>query len=108
MSCESFAHKITTDHLRRDAYLYVRQSSLRQVLENSESTQRILALRALAVLQYLAQAGLPHVQIRIAAQMISGDFVGEALTRHDSPPAGIATPCWPTAAPGPDRLAPIR
>ncbi len=32
--------KITTDHLGRDAFLYVRQSSLRQVLENTESTKR--------------------------------------------------------------------
>lgn len=32
--------KVTTDHLGRDAYLYVRQSSLRQVNENRESTAR--------------------------------------------------------------------
>ena len=37
--------KVTADHLRRDAYLYVRQSSLRQVAENVESTQRQYALR---------------------------------------------------------------
>ena len=49
MSSESFAHKVTTDHLRRDAYLYVRQSSLRQVMENTESTQRQYALRDRAV-----------------------------------------------------------
>ena len=41
--------KIETDHLRRDAFLYVRQSSLRQVLENTESTQRQYALRERAV-----------------------------------------------------------
>jgi DNA invertase Pin-like site-specific DNA recombinase len=33
-------HKIKTAHLQRDAYLYVRQSSMRQVLENTESTKR--------------------------------------------------------------------
>lgn len=49
MSSETFAHKVTADHLRRDAYLYVRQSSLRQVLENTESTQRQYALRDRAV-----------------------------------------------------------
>jgi DNA invertase Pin-like site-specific DNA recombinase len=49
MSTESFAHKVTADHLRRDAYLYVRQSSLRQVMENTESTQRQYALRDRAV-----------------------------------------------------------
>ena len=37
--------KITTAHLSRLAYLYVRQSTLRQVLENTESTHRQYALR---------------------------------------------------------------
>ena len=41
--------KIGIDHLRRDAYLYVRQSSLRQVFENTESTKRQYALRERAV-----------------------------------------------------------
>lgn len=37
--------KISADHLKRDAFLYVRQSSLRQVFENTESTKRQYALR---------------------------------------------------------------
>jgi len=43
--------KVTAQHLKRRAYLYVRQSTLRQVLENTESTQRQYALkqRALAL-----------------------------------------------------------
>lgn len=41
--------KITADHLRRDAFLYVRQSTLRQVFENTESTDRQYALRDRAV-----------------------------------------------------------
>lgn len=41
--------KITADHLRRDAYLYVRQSTLRQVVENTESTKRQYALRQRAI-----------------------------------------------------------
>ena len=41
--------KVTTAHLERDALLYVRQSSLRQVLENTESTKRQYALRERAV-----------------------------------------------------------
>ena len=41
--------KITPQHLERDAYLYVRQSTVRQVLENNESTQRQYALRDRAV-----------------------------------------------------------
>ncbi len=42
-------NKITTSHLKRDAFLYVRQSSLRQVFENTESTKRQYALREKAV-----------------------------------------------------------
>ena len=42
-------HKIKTAHLARRAYLYVRQSTLRQVLENTESSQRQYALRERAV-----------------------------------------------------------
>lgn len=41
--------KVRPTHLKRDAYLYVRQSTLRQVFENSESTKRQYALRERAV-----------------------------------------------------------
>lgn len=41
--------KVTADHLKRTAYLYVRQSTLRQVLENGESARRQYALRQRAV-----------------------------------------------------------
>lgn len=47
MSTETH-QKVTTAHLARDAYLYVRQSSLRQVLHNTESGKRQYALRARA------------------------------------------------------------
>jgi len=50
MAMNSEAHqKITTGHLSRMAYLYVRQSTLRQVFENPESTHRQYALRERAV-----------------------------------------------------------
>jgi hypothetical protein len=52
--------KVTADHLRRDAYLYIRQSTLRQVAENGESTQRQYALRHRAV-----AAGWPTERIRV-------------------------------------------
>jgi DNA invertase Pin-like site-specific DNA recombinase len=46
MSMINEAHqKITAAHLSRLAYLYVRQSTLRQVFENTESTKRQYALR---------------------------------------------------------------
>jgi len=41
--------KVKASHLKRSAYLYVRQSSLRQVFENTESTQRQYGLREQAV-----------------------------------------------------------
>src|ERR1700727_745134 len=41
--------KVTSQHLERDAYLYIRQSTPRQVLENTESTKRQYALRDRAV-----------------------------------------------------------
>src|SRR5207247_1076305 len=41
--------KVTAGHLKRAAYLYIRQSTLRQVFENTESTQRQYALRRRAL-----------------------------------------------------------
>ena len=41
--------KVQARHLKRNAYLYVRQSTLRQVLENTESTERQYALRGRAI-----------------------------------------------------------
>jgi len=41
--------KVTAEHLKRAAYLYIRQSTLRQVFENTESTQRQYALQRRAV-----------------------------------------------------------
>ncbi len=52
--------KVTADHLKRDAYLYVRQSTLRQVAENGESTQRQYALRHRAI-----AAGWPAERVRV-------------------------------------------
>ena len=50
--------KVSGRHLKRDAYLYVRQSTLRQVFENTESTERQYALRQRAV-----ALGWPQEQI---------------------------------------------
>ena len=48
--------KVTNAHLERDAYLYIRQSTPRRVLENIESAQRQYALRERAVA--LGKAGM--------------------------------------------------
>jgi DNA invertase Pin-like site-specific DNA recombinase len=45
----SDAAVVTADHLRRDPYLYVRQSTLYQVANNTESTRRQYDLRSRAV-----------------------------------------------------------
>jgi len=52
--------KVTESHLRRDAYLYVRQSTVRQVFENTESTLRQYALRERAV-----ALGWPVERVRV-------------------------------------------
>ena len=48
MSTDQY-QKVTAAHLERDAFLYVRQSTPRQVFENTESTKRQYALRDRAV-----------------------------------------------------------
>ena len=48
MSVETH-QKINAGHLKRNAYLYIRQSTPRQVLENTESTKRQYALRQRAI-----------------------------------------------------------
>ena len=55
--------RITVHHLARDAYLYIRQSTLRQVNENGESTRRQYALQERAV-----ALGWPAERIHIIDQ----------------------------------------
>src|SRR6266508_3751847 len=55
---QSTPSKVTAAHLARTAYLYIRQSSLRQVLEHTESTARQYALR-----QRATALGWPAEQI---------------------------------------------
>ncbi len=43
------SRKVTASHLKRCAYLYVRQSTIRQVFENSESTRRQYDLKDRAI-----------------------------------------------------------
>jgi len=53
-------HKIETQHLAKTAYLYIRQSTLRQVQENTESTIRQYALR-----EKLVSLGWDHSLIEV-------------------------------------------
>lgn len=52
--------KVRATHLARDAYLYVRQSTVRQVFENTESTKRQYALRQRAV-----ALGWPNERVQV-------------------------------------------
>jgi len=66
MSTDSH-QKVTADQLRRDAFLYVRQSTLRQVFENTESTKRQYALRERAVSLGWPSAAMPGSRMNLAA-----------------------------------------
>jgi len=67
---------VQADHLSRGAYLYVRQSTLRQVAENTESTRRQYALRERA-----EALGWPTEQIQVidCDQGISGAGAADRL-----------------------------
>jgi DNA invertase Pin-like site-specific DNA recombinase len=66
--------KVNTGHLKRNAYLYIRQSTLRQVLENVESTKRQYGLR-----QRAAALGWPSDRIVV----IDTDLGQSAATAAD-------------------------
>jgi DNA invertase Pin-like site-specific DNA recombinase len=57
---ETSNQKVTASHLKRNAYLYVRQSTIQQVFENTESTKRQYALRQRAI-----ALGWPLEQIQV-------------------------------------------
>jgi len=55
--------RVTSNHLSRDAYLYIRQSTPRQVIENGESTRRQYALRERAL-----SLGWPQERVHVIDQ----------------------------------------
>lgn len=65
--------KVTREHLAKDAYLYVRQSTLRQVHENTESTERQYALRQRAV-----ALGWPDERIHVIDSDLGRSAAGAA------------------------------
>lgn len=84
--------KVTTSHLSRDAWLYVRQSTLHQVFENTESTQRQYALRQKAV-----ALGWPVEQVQVidcdlgqsAASVVDREGFQQLVTEVSMGRAGI-------------------
>ena len=93
-------HKVKTVHLQRDAYLYVRQSSMRQVMENTESTKDSKATgfgqAASSLLVHQKQIGTrldrQHDSLALAGTQTAPQKVnGKAVTnRFGSNPGGIA------------------
>lgn len=57
---EATPTKVRATHLQRDAFLYVRQSTLQQLVHNTESTQRQYALRQRAI-----ALGWPSAQVHV-------------------------------------------
>jgi DNA invertase Pin-like site-specific DNA recombinase len=66
--------KVTADHQKRTAFLYVRQSTIRQVFENTESTKRQYALKERAI-----ALGWPLGQI-----VVIDDDLGKSGARSDN------------------------
>jgi len=74
---ETAHRKVNQEHLKRNAYLYVRQSTPKQVLENTESTQRQYALRRRA-----AALGWPDENI-IVVDSDQGQSAGVAAADRE-------------------------
>ena len=76
--------KITPGHLTKTAHLYIQQSTLRQVFENTESTQRQYALRQRAIV-----LGWPaeHIEVIDCDQGQSGDSTAESAESIPERPA---------------------
>ncbi|CAG6397124.1 hypothetical protein SCOCK_50173 [Actinacidiphila cocklensis] len=92
--------KVTAEHLRRDAYPYVCQSSLRQVVNNSESAQRQYALRGRTDSQIIV---IDSDQGRTGASTAGrGGFqhlVAEVSMGDAGIVLGLECPAWPGTTP---------
>ena len=66
--------KVTPDHLRRDAYLYIRQATIHEELPNSGSLERQYALRQKAV-----ALGWPNERVAV----IDCDLGRSGASTHD-------------------------
>ena len=83
---ESMSHKVTDDHRQREACLYIRQSSMHQVLENTESARRQYGLR-----QRATALGWSDERIRIIDD--------DQNPAHTAPTAAASATSWPVSPP---------
>jgi len=84
------ATKITPEHLRRLAYLYVRQSSLHQVQEHGESTARQYALKRRAEVLGWSSQHIPIIDEDLGYPARARHSVASALGRPGRVRAGRA------------------
>ena len=89
---DTAASKVTAAHLSRTALLYVRQSSLKQVIHNTESAIRQYDLRGKAI------------SLGWAADQITVIDIDQGHSGAIAPPAGKGSSSWsprsPWAGPG--------
>ena len=85
--------KVRATHLKRDAYLYIRQSTVRQVFETRESTARQYALRqrAVALFSNTWRRGWPR-GVLARQLLLHGPRVG-ARIKSASPMRSMSTSC---------------
>lgn len=98
--------KITAAHLERIAVIYIRQSSLAQVRENTESTARQYALADEAVRLGWARSSVEVIDADLGLSGRSADgrsgykeLVGRVCVGESAPFSASRCPAWPAPRP---------
>ena len=101
MLADTASSKVTAAHLSRQALLYVRQSSLKQVLQNTESAVRQYDLRGKAVALGWAGDQVTVIDIDQGQSGASAADTGKGSSNWSPryPSAGPGS-CWAWNAPG--------
>jgi len=82
------AGKVTADRLRRDAYLYVRQSTLYQVVHNTESTRRQYDLKGRAVALGWQASQIHVIDVDQGSSGASAGSCGSSMSAGAAGPGG--------------------
>ena len=100
------AEKITADHRERTAIVYIRQSSLAQVRDNTESTARQYALADEAVRLGWARQAVEVIDADLGLSGRSADrrpgsrsWSGGCVSARSGPSSGSRCPAWPAPRP---------
>ena len=99
-------HKITSEHRSRAAVIYLRQSSMAQVRENTESTARQYALAEEAVRLGWARGDVLVIDTDLGVSGRWGvaragftDLVGGSAPARSARSSGSRSPGWPDPTP---------